>query len=142
MDLLLLHPPVLAATPSADSIVSWIEKGGVVAVVVVVAAAIAGLSYLAWKVYANILKPAQEAAVKVAEFNATAMLASKDGMQAFERASITQKAITDQEQKNLDRHEKLIERQERVTDRLVAHTGDAGDDDTTANKFAPRDKKG
>lgn len=128
--------------PSPDSVITWIEKGGVVAVVVVVALAIAGLVYLAWKVYSNIVKPAQEAAVKVAEFNATAMLASRDGMQAFERASITQKAITDQEQKNLDRHEKLIERQERVTDRLVAHTGDTGDDDETNPKFSPRAKGG
>jgi hypothetical protein len=141
MDAVLHNPFVLAQIPAPSSIISWIEKGGVVAVVVVVAVAIAGLAYLAWKVYANILKPAQEAAVKVAEFNATAMLASRDGMQAFERASTTQKAITDQEQKNLDRHEKLIERQERVTDRLVAHTGDSGEDDGgNSVRFAPRSK--
>ena len=140
MDAVLHNPFVLAQVPAPSSIISWIEKGGVVAVFVVVVAAIAGFAWLIWQGWSRIAKPAQDAAVKVAEFNATAMLASRDGMQAFERATVIQKAITDQEQRNLDRHEKLIERQERVTERLVAHTGDTGEDGENMVRFAPKSK--
>lgn len=104
--------------------------------------ALAAVVTALWQLYVRVAKPAQDAAIKVAEFNCTSAMASRDGMQAFERASVTQKAIAEQEQRNLDRHEKLIERQERVTERLVAHAGDTGEDNDGGQsvRSAPRSK--
>lgn len=103
--------------------------------------ALAAVVTALWQLYIRVAKPAQEAAIKVAEFNCTSAMASRDGMLAFERAMTAQKAFADEMRETAELTARNLEKQERLTSIMIAHTGSTGeDDDSTPTHFSAKKK--